>query len=196
MKAITFILSLILIFTLAVGVQARSTTVVVGGPAAAAPAGGPDAWYYSCTGTPASEPSWNAYATTNPNYAACSDITIPAGAGGTATQVSLKRYDTDPTTNYKIAIYVGTTYQTGATCSIASNAAAGWADCTLGTPLSVTAEATYKICSDTDQAGVDSRIMNNVNGAYSAATYSSFPAASYSWTTWTNICPAVRIYVD
>jgi hypothetical protein len=88
MKAITFILSLILIFTLAVGVQARSTTVVVGAPAAA-PAG------LSCTGgaNPIFQWSCENLTVTSGTPAGC----VYSGGDASATANSAAVLDTDGT---------------------------------------------------------------------------------------------------
>ena len=162
----------------------------------AAGAGGPDAWYYSCTDTPATEPTWaDGHTTSSNTNVTLTPITI--SSGGSITKFSIKGDETYA--EYaKLALYSvsgNTATQLSTSCTTGSFIP-GWIDCTLGTPYTVSS-GSYYIGIITDINAFVKRLTTNNEKLCSSQTYADFPKSEYTGVgDVSNHCTAVRLYVD
>lgn len=173
---------------------ARMNPYVLGAGVSAA-ADGPNAWYYSCTETPTVEPAQDDYANVSTGYAYCGSVVVPTG--GSLTKIAFHRPTNDSQDSpFKLGIYdTSGNYQTGMTCTIPSTTSNGWLECSLGSPVAISA-ATYRICAVADPGHYFS-YNNDFHGYYdSTAPYADFPEASYAQGQYDLHCLSGKLYVD
>jgi hypothetical protein len=153
---------------------------------AAAPAGGPDAWYGPTVTGVANESG----------VALCEQITI--GAGGSLTKISLY-IDDKQSADIKIALYNSdgsALLSAGGTIANASLVNESFNDYTLGTPVAVNTNDVVMVCfrmSATVGYGKDDAATDA--GRYASVTYAAFPAATITDED-ADAHIKLRVYVD
>jgi hypothetical protein len=161
-----------------------------------AAASGPDAWYYACTDTPTSEPSYGTSAGFSSGQFKCVSITLPAG---TVTKFSVYANE-DYNEKHKMALYDGSRNLVAGDGTevtfLGYDPDTGWRDITLGTPTVIGA-GTYNLCGIMNISSSGCVKANTYTShGYASQTYASWPAATHdAFSTDTN-CYAYRIYLD
>lgn len=174
---------------------ARMNPYILGGGASAA-ADGPNAWYFSCTATPTSEPVYDTGGSNvGPGALVGSPVTI--AASGTLTKIKFKRHTSNTDSSaFKLAVYdTGGNYQTGMTCTVGATTSTDWLECTLSSGVAISA-GTYAVVN----AGSANNMVwyNNYTDGYNNfdVNYAAFPAASYVLGSYDGRCMAYALYVD
>lgn len=155
--------------------------------------GGPNTWYYACTATPASEPSWAGNYNSVNTEAKCSPWTV--SQGGTVTQLSFKGGENGNIAT-KIAIYDTSGNKLSDGCTISNSFQTDtWVDCNLGTPYVITA-GSYDICYMNASSNYYQKYVA-INSSYQPSLdYASFPYTSLTYSEYTGKCFAVRGFVQ
>jgi hypothetical protein len=171
--------------------QAFNMLIAAAGQEVAAPAGGPDTWYYAF-GNGETDFDGN-QVTGSQAYFNGSEVTV--ASGGTATTLSV-RADSDSTSKAFVIGLWDSSNNLITSCTGSTPAVAGlqWLECAIDT--AVTDTTTYKVAFQCEDYVTEIAYDNTENGFYDANTYDGSAVDPLVPSTDTNYGYGVRIYVD